>query len=270
MNDKIIRLALLGKDVSASRSKQIHQFILDELGYVCEYELLSVNREDLDFAMRRLMGDFDGFNVTVPYKRDVMAYLNEIKDDAFTYGSVNTVVAQTGVGYNTDGVGFMLMLQDNGISVIDKKVLILGCGGAGRSCAAALKTAGAKVYIYQRNKEKLTEVCAELGVSSIENPEMGGFDILINCTGVGMRDTVGQSPVTKAAFKGAKIAIDLIYRPKETEFLRLAKERNLHTINGDAMLFYQAYYSDCLYLARQADETQARALYQKYLTKYED
>jgi shikimate dehydrogenase len=85
-----------------------------------------------------------------------------------------------------------------------------------------------------------------------------------------MRDTVRQSPVTKAAFKGAKIAIDLIYLPKETEFLRLAKEKDLRTINGEAMLFYQAYYSDCLYLARQADETQARALYQRYLTKHED
>ena len=270
MNDKLMRLALIGKEVSESKSKRIHQFILQQFGYDCEYELLSVPCEDFDFAIRRLMGDFDGFNVTIPYKRDVMAYLNGIEGDAFDYGSVNTVVTQTGIGYNTDGRGFLLMLQDNGIVVKGKKVLVLGGGGAGRSCAAALKTSGAEVYMYRRNQEKLTEICAELAISPIQNPEIGGFDIIINCTGVGMHDTIGQSPVSQNAFFGAKTAIDLIYAPRETEFLRLAQAGGLQIVNGKAMLFYQAYFSDCIYLEQSADEKQAKTLYQNYLLKYDD
>ena len=78
MNVKKLRLGLIGKDVSKSQSERIHRFILMELGVECEYERFSVPASDFDNVMRRLMGDFDGFNVTIPYKRDVMEYLDEI------------------------------------------------------------------------------------------------------------------------------------------------------------------------------------------------
>ena len=267
MSEKILRLALVGKDVSKSVSDRIHAFILKEWGYGCEYERLSIDKADFDSVMARLLGDFDGFNVTIPYKRDVMVYLDEVTGDAFDCGAVNTVLTATRQGFNTDGVGFLLMLRLAGIEVKDKKVLVLGGGGSGRSSAAALKNAGATVYVYQRRREKLEELCNELGVYATDDPEAGGYDILVNCTGVGMHDTEGQSPVTAKAFSGATWAVDLIYTPQQSEFLRIADCLGLATLNGAAMLFYQAYYADCIYLGKTHDDGEAAALYQKYLNE---
>ena len=265
MNVKKLRLGLIGKDVSKSQSERIHRFILAELGVECEYERFSVPASDFDNVMRRLMGDFDGFNVTIPYKRDVMEYLDQILGDARIFSAVNTVVTEGAKGYNTDGLGFLQMLDANGISVKDKKILVLGGGGSGRSSAVALKNAGARVHMYQRSKDKLKETCRELSITAANSAEEGGYDILVNCTGVGMHESEGVSPVTKAAFAGAEAAIDLIYEPAESEFLRIAKGLGLKTLNGAAMLFYQAYYSDCLYLGLSADSKQAQSLYEKYL-----
>jgi shikimate dehydrogenase len=79
-----------------------------------------------------------------------------------------------------------------------------------------------------------------------------------------MHDTVGQSPVSSSAFKGTTCAVDLIYNPAQSEFLRQAKEQGLRTINGEAMLFYQAYYADCLYLGEEANEQEAKKLYEQF------
>ncbi len=264
MNEKKLKIALVGKDVSKSTSHLIHAFILKELGYACAYEKFSVSPSEFDGAMRRLLGDFDGFNVTIPYKRDVMEYLDGVEGDAFDFGAVNTVVSATRVGYNTDGVGFLLMLRLAGVQTEGKKVLVLGGGGAGRSSAAALKKSGAAVYMYQRNRAHLEETCGELKITPVVDPEIGGFDLLVNATGVGMHESEGYSPVTAKAFAGAKAAIDLIYHPAETEFLRQARERGLQTVNGAAMLFYQAYYADCLFLGVEPKEAQAKEFYERY------
>lgn len=265
MSGKSLQLALIGKDVSKSDSEKIHKFILKELGVGCEYERISLPQSELDGVIRRLLGDFDGFNVTIPYKRDVMGYLDEVVGDAFAFGAVNTVVCGTKTGYNTDGIGFLQMLDSAGISVKGKKALVLGGGGSGRSSALSLKNAGAEVYMYRRNRAALEEICKELGVTAADDPERGGFDILVNATGVGMHDTEGQSPVSEAAFRGAESAIDLIYTPAESEFLRLARTAGIKTLNGVAMLFYQAYYSDCYYLDKQPNSDEAARLYQAYL-----
>lgn len=264
MNSKTLRLALVGKDVSKSPSERVHKFILNEWGMACEYENFSIPQTDFDSVMRRLMGDFDGFNATIPYKRDVMGYLDEVTGDALDCGAVNTVVTASAKGYNTDGVGFLLMLRTAGIEVKGKTVLVLGGGGSGRSSAAALKKAGAKVSVYQRRKEKLDELCQQLGVTAATDPEIGGYDILVNCTGVGMHDTEGLSPVSQKAFEGAEYAVDLIYEPSESEFLRLAKTQGVKTLNGAAMLFYQAYFSDCLYTDRKPSDKEAQILYEKF------
>lgn len=268
MEKKNLRLGLIGKDVSKSDSEKIHRFILGELGVFVEYERFSTDKENFDNVMRSLTGDFDAFNVTIPYKRDVFAYLDEIDDDAVAFGSVNTVINATKKGYNTDGQGFMLMLKNAGVEAEGKKVFVLGAGGSGRSSAATLKQAGAEVFLYRRNKEKLLEICAELGVTPAEEPLEGGYDIVVNCTGVGMHDTEGKSPVGDSVFAGAKWAVDLIYVPKQSEFLKQARRLGLKTLNGASMLFYQAYYADCLFLDRKADEREAKALYKKYEETY--
>ena len=267
MNLKKLRLGLIGKDVSKSLSERMHTFILKKMGVECEYEKYSVAPDNLDSVLRHLLGDCDGFNITIPYKRDVFEYLDGIQGDAFACGAVNTVVCATKQGYNTDGVGFLLMLATAGINVQGKKVLVLGAGGSGRSSAVALKNAGAQVSMYRRNQAELQEVCSQLGVRASIDPEEGGYDIVINCTGVGMHDTEGFSPVSERAFDGAELAVDLIYTPPQSEFLQLAKTRGLQTLNGASMLFYQAYYADCLYLGKEANVEEAKVFYEEYVQK---
>ncbi len=264
MNQKKLRLALVGKDVSRSMSGSVHAFILNELGVDVEYETVSVPVGEFDNAIRCLLGDFDGFNVTIPYKRDVLEYLDGVEGDALAFGAVNTVVCATGLGYNTDGLGFMQALKIAGVDVKEKSVLILGGGGAGRSAAAALKQAGAAVSVYRRNRAELEELAEQLGVTAVDDPERGGYDILVNATGVGMDDSVGRSRVGAKAFDGASMAVDMIYRPAVSEFLRLADGLGIRTLNGESMLFLQAYYADCYFLGRQPSDTEAEELYAKY------
>ena len=161
----------------------------------------------------------------------------------------------------------MLMLQAENIEVKNKKILVLGGGGAGRSTAVALKKAGAHVAMYQRTRADLLETCAEIGVAPADSAEEGGYDILINCTGVGMHDSEGGSPVTPKAFRNAQTAIDLIYEPKKSKFLQLAENEGLKIVNGSAMLFYQAYFADCLYLGTEPNLAQAIAFYAEYQTQ---
>ena len=268
MENKKIRLGLVGKDVEKSLSPQIHNFILQSWGYELDYEKFSIGNRGLDDVIGTLLGDFDGFNVTIPYKRDVMEYLDGLQGDAMRFGAVNTVVCSTREGHNTDGVGFMKMLREAGTVVKDKKALVLGGGGAGRSTLVALKKGGAKAYLYQRNEEKRKETCAQLDVLEADDPNAGGYNVIVNCTGVGMHDTEGVSPVEEKAFEGAEFAVDLIYEPKETAFLAQAKAKGVKTVGGLAMLFYQSYYADCLYVGKKADEQEAEQLYQGYLQVY--
>lgn len=262
---KTLRLGLVGKDVSKSLSEEIHTFILGRLGVQCEYERISVSKADFDGAMVRLLGDFDGFNVTIPYKKEVFEYLYEIDNDASACSSVNTVLCDSKKGYNTDGVGFLLMLYSAGVEVKGKKVLVLGVGGSGSSSALALKNAGADVYAYRRNKAELLEICQRLGVTPVDDAETGGYDMLVNCTGVGMHDTEGKSPVEQRAFVGAKWAVDLIYAPEKSKFLELGESMGAKILNGKSMLFYQAYFADCLYLGKQSSRDEAKRLYEEYL-----
>ena len=264
MNGKKLRLGLIGKDVSKSLSERIHTFILKEWGIECVYERFSVSAEEFDGAIKTLMREYDGFNITIPYKKEVSAYLRAVEDGARACDSVNTVVTATGTGYNTDGTGFLLMLETAGIKVQGKKVLVLGVGGSGRSSALALKNAGASVWAYRRNAQALLEICSKIGVFPCENPEVGGFDIVVNCTGVGMHDTEGVSPVSQKAFQGASFAVDLIYTPQKSAFLQTAEKAGVAVLNGESMLFYQAYYADCLYTEKTPSVSEAYELYEKY------
>ena len=123
------------------------------------------------------------------------------------------------------------------------------------------------MFMYQRNRENLLETCRELQINPCDGIGLERYAAIVNATGVGMHDTVGVSPVPATAFDGAELAVDLIYKPRETEFLRLAKSCGCRTVSGGAMLFFQAYYSDCYYLGREADSAEADRLYEKYLRR---
>lgn len=261
---KTLNLAVIGKDVSCSLSPEIHSFIARNTGNSVNYKRISVNEKQFEDLAESFFYELDGFNVTIPYKLTVIPRLNKVCGDAKIFGAVNTVCTRDRTGYNTDGLGFELMLKTNGIQTVGEKTLVLGAGGAGRSVAKKLKDGGAIVEIYDKNYENAKKVANEFGVCAIENIRAEERYAVINATGVGMHATVGISPVGEDILKRTFVAVDLIYTPAKSEFLRLAESLNKKILNGLAMLFYQAYYAQCLFFGIRADEEQAKKLFIRY------
>lgn len=260
------KLAVIGKDVSQSVSPQIHSFIAKNIGLEMTYESLSISEPEFESRAEELFSRYDGFNVTIPYKLTVIPHLKETVGDARVFGAVNTVLTATRQGFNTDGLGFELMLKLNGVEVKGAKALLLGAGGAGRSVAKKLLDGGAGVEVYDRNAENALNLAKEFGgVTAVSEVTVKERDIIINATGVGMHKSVGVSPVGEEVLRACKSAVDLIYVPEKSEFLRLAELNGKKIVNGRAMLFYQAYYSDCIYFGLTPSEIQAKELFQKYL-----
>lgn len=251
----------------------MHAFLLGKFGVTCSYEKVSIPPCEFSSRAEELFSRFDGFNVTIPFKTDIIPYLKRLEGDALRFGAVNTVVSAGRTGYNTDGYGFLLMLESAGIEVRGNSVLVLGAGGAGRSCVGKLLEAGAEVFVYERDAARLKAVTAELGGTPLEEIPAREFGMILNCTGVGMHDTVGKTPAVRLA--GGKssceellgrcsAAADLIYEPAQSEFLRLAEALGKPTVNGASMLFYQAYAADCIFIDRTSDSAEARRLYREY------
>ena len=261
----MIKLAVIGKDVSLSTSPQIHSFIAGELGIEITYDKISIPEEQFEGRIEDILQSYDGFNVTIPYKLSVIPHLKKIEGDALAFGAVNTVKTFSRTGYNTDGLGFMQMLSANGVEASGCDALLLGAGGAGRSVAKKLADAGARVCVYDRRGENATALSKEFGgVEAIGEVSAKKYKLIVNATGVGMHRTVGVSPVSEEILSGCDVAVDLIYEPEKSEFLRIAESLGKPAINGKAMLFYQAYYSDCIYFGLQPSAAQAAALFKKF------
>lgn len=262
----MLKLAVIGKDVSKSSSPQIHSFIASSLGLGISYGKISVPESSFEFEIDGLLKQYDGLNVTIPYKLSIIPHLKKVEGDAQVFGAVNTVVTSTLTGYNTDGQGFKLMLENEGVELSGKRVLLLGAGGAGRSVAKKLADMGADVEIYDRNPANAQTVATEFSrVKAIDCVEAKKYRLVVNATGVGMHKTEGVSPVGKEILAECDVAADLIYEPAKSEFLRIAESLNKKIINGRAMLFYQAYYSDCYYFGINPSAETAKKLFEKYL-----
>lgn len=265
----MIKLAVVGKDVSKSASPQIHLFIAERLGLDISYDKVSIPEEEFENRVEGLLKEYDGMNFTIPYKLSVIPHLNEVCGDAAVFGAVNTVVTATKKGYNTDGLGFMQMLNAAGVAVKDKTFLLLGAGGAGRSVAKKLVDGGARVELYDRFAQNAQKVASEFGgITVLDTVVPHKVDVIINATGVGMHKTEGVSPVDDRVLSLCDTAVDLIYVPAQSEFLRIAASLGKKTLNGAPMLFYQAYYSDCYYFNLSPDPAVAAKLYEEYSKIY--
>ena len=271
----MLKLCVIGKDVSQSESPAMHTFLLHKMGADCSYEAVSIPPAEFSARAEALFETYDAFNVTIPFKGDIMPYLKSIEGDAKSFGAVNTVLSKERRGFNTDGLGFMLMLENAGVNVSGKSVLVLGTGGAGRSCLKKLMEHGALVSAYERDGARLKAVYEEFGwFTPLSEVEAKPYDIIFNCTGIGMHNTVGMTPSVRTAAGEVPVgrellslcdtAVDLIYVPAQSEFLRIAAELGKKTVNGASMLFYQAYYADCIYLGRTPDAAEAKGYYIQY------
>ena len=265
---KTLNLAVIGKDVSKSTSPEIHNFIASNMGKSINYTRISIPENEFEDRIEGLFKELDGFNVTIPFKLSIIPHLNNIDGDAKVFGAVNTVKTADRTGGNTDGLGFALMLKNNGVNVNGKGVLVLGAGGAGRSVAKKLLDAGADVSVFDTRYESCNAVAQEFrGITALDKIEKKPYFAIINATGIGMHKTEGISPVGEELLGQCEVAIDLIYTPKKSKFLQIAENLGKKIINGEAMLFYQAYYSDCIYFGLQPDEEQAKRLPQSQIRR---
>ena len=217
---------LLGEHLPHSFSPQIHLALGNE-----NYNLFEIAPENLEKFMREK--NFKGINVTIPYKKAVIPYLDEISPEAEKIGAVNTIVVRDGklCGYNTDYFGFKYIVEKSGITIHNKKALVLGSGGASATVQAVLADMGAReIFVVSRN--------GEIDYSDVYNHN--DAEIIVNTTPVGMYPDNMNTPVDIKRFSNLCGVLDVVYNPLNTRLVMEDKEMGLKAITGLSMLVYQA------------------------------
>lgn len=254
INGKTEKLGLIGKPVSHSMSPKIQNQFCAHFGFngvYCGFESdFSILKNTVESFK---MLNFKGFNITYPFKEEIIKYLDEIDETSRILNAVNTVKIVNGklFGYNTDVYGFEMLLEHNKIDVSGKTVGILGTGGAARAVAIALfNRNAASIKFFTRNKNKSFKLGEEKIDSIIEFLHYDQYDsvqnqlfAVINATPLGMGDMKEHSPINSKEFSGLEAAIDLIYNPPKTVFLQNAGKTGVKGINGFQMLFFQGLKS---------------------------
>ena len=221
------KFGLIGEKLPHSYSPLIHSKFGDY-----EYELCEVQEEELAALLRK--EEYGGFNVTIPYKKKVKEFCDEISDTARRIGSINTIVRGSDgrlTGYNTDYDGFIYLLKAAGIEVRDMKCIVLGSGGASLTVQTVLADMGASEIV----------VISRSGENNYENIHRH-FDseIIVNTTPVGMYPGNGRTPVNLDDFKNCRGVVDLIYNPNKTKLVLDAMAKSIPATGGLEMLVAQA------------------------------
>jgi shikimate dehydrogenase len=197
-----------------------------------------------------------GLGVSMPFKQEVIQYLDEVDDTALKIGAVNTIVNDKGKlsGYNTDWYGCTKALEE--VETIKNKIVVLlGAGGAARAVVFALQKAGAQTYIFNRTPTKAEALAEEFGarfMGSIDKlSNIAHYDILINTTSVGFQDSA-SSVIPKSLIKPKTVVMDLVFIPMETALLKYARAKGCTLIPGYRMLLYQAAMQFELYTEHKA------------------
>lgn len=245
---------LIGEKLGHSISPYIHGQIFEKTGIEGCYHLFEVPKGLLKDTVRGLTAlNIRGVNVTIPYKVSIMEHLDEISTEALKIGAVNTICidGKRTVGYNTDYHGFGMTLDKYGILIKDRKAVVLGSGGAARSVCQYLKDHGiGDIAIVSRDINKVEPDGSFKDINIIsygQIEDLKGYDVIVNCTPCGMYPNIGHSPVTMEVLGKFSAAIDLIYNPSETQFLKYARKAGIKGVNGLYMLVEQAVASEELW-----------------------
>ncbi len=234
-------LVLLGNPVRQSLSPLMHNEALKAMRIDGHYSAFCVS--DLAAAIAGIRGmNIRGASVTIPFKTDVMEYLDEIDADAAALGAVNTIVNDRGrlAGYNTDWLGFIQALKDK-TDIAKKTFVIIGAGGAARAAAYGIKKEGGRPIIVNRTQNSGRALAKRFGCPFYPLSAIGKIkaDGLINTTSVGMYPQIHQSPVDATILTNYQVVMDVIYNPLKTKLLRDAGAQRLQTISGLEMFVRQ-------------------------------
>jgi shikimate dehydrogenase len=246
--------AVIGDPIEHSFSPQIHNAAFQHLKLDYTYVAFRVSEKNLEDALIgiRALG-IHGLNVTMPLKTKIIPHLDELDPDAEAIGAVNTILNTKGklIGYNTDGLGAFSALKANNCYLKNKKILILGAGGASRAISYTLAKDAHEVVILNRTIERARKIAHDLhkifgekirqrklDEEALEK-ELNDTDILINATPLGMYPYENQTPVNRKFLRSDLTIFDLVYNPPETKLLREAKAIGAKTVNGVAMLVHQ-------------------------------
>lgn len=244
------KFALIGEKLPHTMSPPIHKRLFEMANINGEYETIEIPKGELENFINQLK-TLDGFNVTIPYKQDIIPFLAELSSGAKLHQSVNTVTNKNGklIGDNTDCYGFLKTLEENGVA-LNGNVCVIGVGGVGRMIAieCALRCKSLTLAILERHKDKAFELKEYLQTLannceikiSLTDEINNSFDVVINSTPVGMFPHINESPLEKEQLKNVCAVFDCIYNPKETVFMKFAKENGAKVVGGMGMLIYQA------------------------------
>lgn len=239
----MLKCGLLGEKLGHSYSPQIHSMLADY-----EYKLFEKSPEELEAFLKS--GEFDGLNVTIPYKKSVMPYCAELSPTAAQIGSVNTIVRRSDgslYGDNTDAFGFENLILRNGIEVKGKKALVLGTGGASVTAQAVLKNLGASEVV----------VISRRGEDNYENiAKHADAEIIANTTPVGMYPNNGEAAVDLEMFPKLGDVLDVVYNPARTALLLQAERLGIPCAGGLYMLVSQAKRSCELFTGKSIPDSE--------------
>ena len=263
---------LMGSPVAHSLSPAMHNFSFAQLGIDAVYLAFDVGQEKLAQTVQ-VFRDLNcyGFNLTMPDKKQVMEYLDEISLPARLIGAVNTVVNENGrlVGYNTDGIGYTGSLRENGFDLKGKEVTLLGAGGAASAAAVQMALDGVKILHIVNRRTRSYEAARNLAeriaretscradLTDMEDEGalrdvIGRSDLLTNATPVGMAPDEESSPVTDlSVLRSGLVVSDMVYNPRVTKLMRQAKEAGCRVIGGTNMLLWQGAEAFRLWTGKQ-------------------
>jgi shikimate dehydrogenase len=232
---------IIGNPVRHSLSPVIHNEAFRRMGLNAVYLAFEVKSLEEAMAGIRELG-IRGLSVTLPFKTQILPYLDTIEETASKIRAVNTLTVEGGnlIGYNTDCRGALEALEEK-VDLKGKRVILLGAGGAARAIGFGLKEKGCQVAIFNRSQNRADVLAKELGcghhpLSSLK--EMEG-EVLVNATSVGMYPFDAKSPIPKDVLKRGMVVMDIVYKPLRTKLLQEANEKGCLTIDGLEMLARQ-------------------------------
>ena len=249
--NKIKKFLVIGNPINHSLSPELQNYWLKKNNINAIYDRQRLDIADLkDFVLKIKSKEIAGANITVPFKKEIIPFIDKLTPESEGTDSVNTILLNKGetVGYNTDIIGFEKAIKETNYNFVKKKVLILGAGGVVPSIIFALQRMGVKhIMLSNRTKLKAEELknyykkknSNENIITVVDWGELPNFDVIINATSVGLkRDQTLNLDFSK--IEKGKFFYDVIYNPKETNFLKAGKQLGNQTENGKKMFIYQS------------------------------